>query len=120
MSATYIPLDRAEVVLCLDRRIPAQPGRPMVRVPADAEVQTGGVAVHRVEGQPGYLYYLLDGCIYEQDAGRLDDLPEQIPGAVLTVVPGDIPPDRPPSTTPDFPWDPPVPPEGDATTTPAE
>lgn len=118
MTATYVLLDRAEVVLCLDRRIPAQAGRPMLRVPADAEVQTGGVAVHRIEGQPGMLWYLLDGCIYEQDAGPLDEaLAACIPGSELTVVPGDIPPDTPPSPYPsDPPWDP----AGLRTDTPAE
>lgn len=104
----YVPLDHDEVVRCLGNRIPARTGRPFLRAPADAEVQTGGVCVFPTEGQPGWLFYLLDGCIYEQDAGPVDEaLAALIPGSVLETVPGDIPPETPPTNSPsDPPWDP--------------
>ncbi|MFJ5802679.1 hypothetical protein [Streptomyces decoyicus] len=102
----YVPLGRDEVVRCLGSRIPARVGRPFLRVPADAEVQTGGVCVFPIEGRPGYLYYLLDGCIYEQDAGPIDEsLVALIPGSVLETVPGDVQPETPPASE-EPPWGP--------------
>ncbi|WP_407553071.1 hypothetical protein QOM21_23875 [Streptomyces sp. Pv4-95] len=105
----YVPLERREVEQCLGNRLPARVGRPVLRVPADAETQTGGVCVFPTEGQPGWLFYLLDGLIYEQDAGAVDEtLAALIPGSVLETVPGEIPAEVPPSPYPsDPPWDPP-------------
>ncbi|TJZ55613.1 hypothetical protein FCH28_09750 [Streptomyces piniterrae] len=107
MPPIYVPLDRDEVVRCLGNRLPPRVGRPVLRVPTDAEVQTGGVCVFPIEGRPGYLYYLLDGLIVEQDAGPVDEaLAALIPGSVLETVPGDIPPETPPTSPSDPPWDP--------------
>ncbi|MFJ5675036.1 hypothetical protein [Streptomyces sp. NPDC093097] len=97
MPPIYVPLDRDEVVRSLDNRLPPRTGRPILRISADQETQTGGVCVFPAAGQPGYLFYLLDGVIVEQDAGAVDDtLAALVPGSVLEIVPGDLPPDSPP------------------------
>ncbi|MEU7431088.1 hypothetical protein AB0B07_09555 [Streptomyces sioyaensis] len=107
MPPIFVPLDRDEVVRCLGDRLPPRVGWPVLRVPTDAEVQTGGVCVFPREGQPGWLFYLLDGLIAEQDAGAVDEaLAALIPGSVLETVPGDIPPESPPTSPSDPPWDP--------------
>lgn len=103
MSPVYVPMPRANVITWLGPAYPPRPGAPLLRVPESAGVTDGGVAVYPVDGQPGVLWWLVDSCIYPQDAGPVDEtLAALVPGSHLGTVPGDDAPDSPPvDTAPD-------------------
>lgn len=74
---------------------PVPDGSPLLRVPNDEGITDGAVVIYPAPGQPGYLWWLVDGAIPPQAAGDITaELADQIPGSVLELPP---PPDENPA-----------------------
>ncbi|MEU9198851.1 hypothetical protein [Streptomyces sp. NPDC048332] len=74
---------------------PVPDGAPLLHVTNDEGITDGGVVIYPTPGQPGYLWWLVDGVIPPQAAGDVTaELAEQIPGSVLELPP---PPDENPT-----------------------
>ena len=76
---------------------PIHDGAPLLRIdPGAADYTTdGAVIIYPTPGQPGYLWWLIDGVIPPQAAGDITaELAAQIPGSVLELPP---PPDENPA-----------------------
>jgi hypothetical protein len=91
-TALTIALPREDVITNLGPMFwPVRPGGPLLRVPNDEGITDGAVVIYPTPGQPGYLWWLIDGAIPPQAAGDLTpELAAQIPGSVLELPP---PPD---------------------------
>ncbi|MGW2210118.1 hypothetical protein [Streptomyces sp. NPDC001781] len=106
MTPIYSSLDRGEVISYLGRCWPPRAGEPCLSLPAEAGITDGAATVYPVEGRPGMAWWVVDGTVYQQDAGTPDEaLAELLPGSVLGTVPAPATPDAPPvdssSTTSD-------------------
>ncbi|KRV48783.1 hypothetical protein AQ490_23210 [Wenjunlia vitaminophila] len=82
---SYVSMDRGDVLAVLGRQYwPPETGDPELRLPDAAGIDCGAVGVYPVEGQPGYLWWVLDACVYRQAQGTPDEaLAALIPGSVL-------------------------------------
>lgn len=92
-SVTTIALPRTDVIGGLGPDYwPARDGAPLLRIDPAAGVTDGAVILTPVPGQPGYLWWLIDGVVPPQAAGDVTaELAAQIPGSVLELPP---PPDE--------------------------
>lgn len=94
MSVLVLAMPRDEVIAQFGSVYwPIRDGAPLLRLdPTTADYTTdGAVVIYPTPGQPGYLWWLVDGVIPPQAAGDITaDLAAQIPGSVLELPP---PPD---------------------------
>lgn len=102
MTVLTLSMPRVEVIAQIGPEYwPARDGSPLLRVPNDDGVTDGAVVIYPTPGQPGYLWWLVDGVIPPQAAGDVTaELAAQIPGSELELPP---PPDEelpPPLSTP--------------------
>lgn len=93
MRTTYTEMPRGEVLAALGPHWPPRPGTPVVRHRHLVNVETGALAVHQDDGQPGTIWFVVDGLIVPQDAGP----PPYFPGDQAETVP-DPAADAPPLT----------------------
>ncbi|MGC5400211.1 hypothetical protein ACPXCP_31280 [Streptomyces sp. DT20] len=93
-----ISLPRDDVIANLGAECwPIRDGSPLLHIDSRAEDYTpdGAVIIYPTLGQPGYLWWLIDGVVPPQAAGDITaELAEQIPGSVLELPP---PPDENPA-----------------------
>lgn len=97
MSTTLtIALPRDDVIAQIGPVFwPVPDGSPLLRVTNDEGITDGAVVIYPVPGQPGYLWWLIDGVIPPQAAGDItQELAAQIPGSVLELP---LPPDEDPA-----------------------
>lgn len=95
---TLIALPRDGVLAALGPAWPPPPGAVIVRIAEGSEVVDGAVVVYETPGQPGVIWWLVDGVVPPQGAGPGGDaLAALIPGATTETVP-DPAPDNPPTT----------------------
>lgn len=100
MSPAYTPMEHDDAVAALGSYWPPTPGATVLRLPADAPITDGAVAVYPRPGRPGTLWWCADSIVPPQGAGQPDErLLGLIPGSSLEEIPVDTTPDEPPAST---------------------